>query len=137
MTYYSYYLATPYDLEHHGILGMKWGVRRYQPYPSGYTGDGKYVGDREVDSPVAKKNVKTAARDYKRNGERSYQAVQELGKASTILGEEYVTKALKKEAFRKKSVKALKNVAQTGVALAASWKIFDYMLDTMYELYRH
>lgn len=32
------------SLEHHGVKGQRWGVRRYQPYPKGSKKKGKVIG---------------------------------------------------------------------------------------------
>lgn len=51
-------------LAHHGILGMHWGVRRYQPYPGNYSGSGKYVGAKS-DYNKARSDYKAAKRGLK------------------------------------------------------------------------
>lgn len=54
----AYYAFVSKDFEHHGVLGMKWGIRRYQPYPKGQ----KVKGGKEVgEAAKVKQRPKTSA----------------------------------------------------------------------------
>lgn len=50
-------------IQHHGIKGMKWGVRRYQPYPKGEGHKGKFLGK-------VKKGTSSVSESVREKGKR-------------------------------------------------------------------
>ncbi len=51
-------------IEHYGVLGMKWGVRRYQPYPKGEGAKGVYK-KAVTNTKVAVNKQKKSSSDYR------------------------------------------------------------------------
>lgn len=65
------------ELYHHGIKGMHWGIRRFQPYPAGATG--KFVGkikkkhQQNVEAKRHAKNVAKKEAAIKKDRQQAYE----------------------------------------------------------------
>lgn len=55
------------SLEHRGVKGQRWGVRRYQPYPKGSKKKGKVIGKAAKKEKILSEDAKTTRELRKRN----------------------------------------------------------------------
>ena len=138
-------------LAHYGILGMKWGVRRFQNEDGSLTtlGKDRYNGGINPGSPKPNKNAKTESHSVRRPKDAKYDydseskswkmkdarhlTDDELNRRNSRLQREKQYKDLTEPPIRKETRQALKKIfigTAVGVSAAAMATVYKKTLDT-------
>lgn len=121
-------------LEHHGVKGMKWGIRRYQNEDGTYTSAGRrrYALDRDVNDKsrrnIAKIRTGEAKRRYdvakEKNPTNTYRLAELKGRIRTAKRAEKLAKRMDKGAkLAAKGQTIRRNNTKSLVAALAAWKL--------------
>ncbi len=128
-------------LKHYGVLGMKWGIRRYQPYPKGQGHKGTFLGKKKKQYAKASENKKkyqqkkrTALKEVKKTPKEDITKLSDAELRARVnrmnLEQQYSKLSSEKTSRGKSAVTKILATAGTGVAVSYTSKAMTKVIET-------